>query len=295
MGYYSVRYKGLYMQLTWAVDKLSVGYYAWREGRLNNLDFPDGSDRRLAPTLNAGTVGLLYFYSQIENEAKGAGDLYPEAGLAALYERMFGSPWLRAQAVEPLFPLNLVQPELNLPWYPGQSWSFTGGPHSPWSQQKEGARSALDFAPGMTESGCAKTDQWVFSSASGLVLRSEHGVVVVDLDGDGREQTGWVLLYLHIATDGRIPAGHWVEANEPIGHPSCEGGNATGTHVHFARKYNGEWISADGPLPFVLSGYTAHAGKEPYQGSLTKGSQVINACTCGSAETMVLRPPKGQE
>jgi hypothetical protein len=125
---------------------------------------------------------------------------------------------------------------------------------------------------------------------AGLVTRSDHGVVVMDLDGDGKEQTGWDLLFLHVATDGRVAVGKWLEAGDMIGHPSCEGGNATGTHVHIARKYNGEWIAADGPIPFTLSGWRAHAGKDPYQGSLTKGDQTVTACTCGSFETRIIRP-----
>ena len=40
-----------------------------------------------------------------------------------------------------------------------------------------------------------------------------------------------------------------VQAGDPLGHPSCEGGNVTGTHVHLARKFNGEWIGAGGRMP----------------------------------------------
>ncbi|MBE9474576.1 MAG: hypothetical protein IMY85_06760, partial [Chloroflexi bacterium] len=99
----------------------------------------------------------------------------------------------------------------------------------------------------------------------------------IDLDGDGREQTGWVLLYMHIAEKDRIPAGTWVERGDLLGHPSCEGGFSTGTHLHLARKYNGEWIVADGPLPFVMSGWTVHAGEKAYDGTLTRGNQTIPA------------------
>lgn len=293
MGYIDVLHKELYPQLTWAIGKLQVGYYSWREGRITELNFPDGTSRRIAPSLNAGTVGLQYFFAQIENEVTWAGDLYSEDGMAAVYERLFGNPWSLARSVEPLFLPTLQQPVLNLPWFPGQAWSFSGGPHSPWNQEKEGGRSALDFAPPSTEPGCAKSEAWVTASATGLVTRAERGVVVIDQDGDGHEQTGWVMMYLHIATEGRrVSAGDWVEANDLIGHPSCEGGNATGTHVHIARKYNGEWISADGPLPFVLSGWTTHAGRNPYEGSLTKGDETITACTCGSSETRIARPSK---
>jgi hypothetical protein len=65
---------------------------------------------------------------------------------------------------------------------------------------------------------------------------------------------------------------------------------ATGTHFHIARKYNGEWILADGPLPFVLGGWQAHAGPNNYEGTLTKDGQTITACTCGSSETKIIRP-----
>ncbi len=111
---------------------------------------------------------------------------------------------------------------------------------------------------------------------------------MVDLDGDGYEQTGWDILYLHI-TDLAIKAGDWVETGDFLGHPSCEGGIATGTHVHIARKYNGDWISADGPLPLVLSGWTVHAGSVPYIGTMTKGSEAISASVYGSHESLIIR------
>jgi hypothetical protein len=109
------------------------------------------------------------------------------------------------------------------------------------------------------------------------------------MDGDGYEQTGWTLLYLHIETRDRIPLGTWVEVGDRIGHPSCEGGRATGTHVHMARRYNGEWVPADGPLPFTLSGYVARAGTEAYQGWLIRESEIIYANTASTFETHISR------
>jgi len=116
--------------------------------------------------------------------------------------------------------------------------------------------------------------------------------VVLDLDGDGFEETGWDFLYLHIAAKDRIPVGKWVNAGDHIGHPSCEGGDhATGTHVHVARKYNGEWLAAGDPLPFVLSGWTAHEGSAPYEGTLTKGDQTITANQYSSGVSHIIRKP----
>ncbi len=200
---------------------------------------------------------------------------------------MFGNPWLRAQTVEPLYPTNLTQPELELPFELGVMWSYTGGPHSAWGPN--GALAALDFAPGALEHGCVESPAWVIASVAGKVARSGDGVVTLDMDGDGFEQTGWVLLYLHVETKNRVAAGTWMDVNDRIGHPSCEGGVSTGTHIHIARKYNGEWILADGPMPFVLSGWRAHNGDKPYEGMLTKDEQVIPASVFGTFESRIIR------
>jgi LasA protease len=94
---------------------------------------------------------------------------------------------------------------------------------------------------------------------------------------------------LHIAAHERVPVGTWVNLNDRIGFPSCEGGISTGTHVHIARKYNGEWILADGPMPFVLSGWRAHAAPELYKGWLTKDGKTITSSLVGNFESRVTR------
>jgi LasA protease len=99
----------------------------------------------------------------------------------------------------------------------------------------------------------------------------------------GHEETGWNLLYMHVATEGRVPVGTMLEQGDRVGHPSCEAGLSTASHVHLARKYNGEWIPADGPLPMILSGWRAHA-IDVYEGTLTKGDAVRTACECREDE-----------
>jgi len=291
MGYHEFNHKGLYKQLSWSVQQLSIGYYGWRAGLLTELEFPkeqSGKTMRLAPELNAGSVAVQYLFSKLYNKSDWGKALYsPDDSLITTYEKMFDNPWLRAQAVEPLYPTTLTQPNLELPFKVGHTWSFSGGPHSAWGP--DGALAALDFAPSSVEHGCVESLEWVTASAPGLVVRSGNGIVVIDLDGDGYEQTGWALLYLHVSSKDRVATGTLVEEGDPLGHPSCEGGMATGTHVHIARKYNGEWILADGPVPFVLSGWRAHAGSEPYKGTLTKGDQIVTACQCGSFETRITR------
>lgn len=286
LGKVELSLKGLYSQLAWAVNKLSVGYYGWREGWVTDIQFSDGISARLAPDLNSGTVAIQYYFAQIYETPGWLGAIDANSGLPALYDRMFGNPWMSATKVEPLYPPNLSQPEMILPFLVGQIWSYTGGPHGAW--ERDGARAAVDFAPGSTESGCVKSTAWVVASAPGLIVRAEHGAIIEDLDGDGNEQTGWDILYMHV-NELRVQAGDWVETSDYLGHPSCEGGIATGTHVHIARKYNGEWISADGPLPMVLSGWTVHAGSVPYDGTMTKGDDMISSSIYGSSESLILR------
>jgi murein DD-endopeptidase MepM/ murein hydrolase activator NlpD len=288
LGHVDINYRGFFHQMMWAVQELSNGYYGWRGGTLTELTFPDGTIIRLSPELNAGTVAIQYFFSKTDNFLEWAQAIDQNVGFPALYAQMFGDAWGRAQAVEPLFPPELTaQLPLTLPFGIGQLWNLTGGPHAAWELQ--GAMAALDFAPGADEGGCVPSDSWIVASAAGHVVRSTRGVVVLDLDDDGHEQTGWDLLYLHVATKGRAPLGVWLDAGDLVGHPSCEGGIATGTHLHFARKYNGEWVLADGPLPFTLSGWVAHAGKKPYEGTLTKGDMTVIARSEVSAETKIIR------
>jgi LasA protease len=97
-----------------------------------------------------------------------------------------------------------------------------------------------------------------------------------------------------MATNDRIAAGSVVKQGDLLGHPSCEGGRATGTHVHVARRYNGEWLPAAGVVPFNLDGWIAHAGDTAYQGTLTKASNVIQACTCTSRGNRIIYTPPGQ-
>ncbi|MGW8249505.1 MAG: hypothetical protein ACWGO1_02595 [Anaerolineales bacterium] len=277
--------RGLYGQLSWAASQISAGYYGWREGTLTEIRLADGIIVRPAPELNAGSVALHYYFAQLMEHEDW--QRATDQGLFAVYTEMFGDPWQIHQSLEPLLPDDLVQPELILPFETDALWSYTSGPHTVWDL--EGAQAALDFAPATEISGCVSTSAWVVAVADGLVLRSEFGAVVQDLSGDDNEQTGWAILYMHIQSDGRVAPGTYLKAGDPVGHPSCEGGRANGTHVHIARKYNGEWIAAGGTLPFVLSGWTVHSGTLPYEGSLTRGKRTLYANPYGIASSQLMR------
>lgn len=287
LGYVNSGYPRLYHQLSWAVSQLSLGYYGWRAGIMFDLTFPNRETLRIAPELNAGSVALHYLFSKFYDQGSWNEALFGEQSLPILYEKMFGDPWARAQTVEPLYPTSLKQPDFVLPYMPGHTWEYTGGPHSAWGP--DGALAAIDFAPSTDQVGCNPSVEWTTAIGPGVVIRSGNGIVMVDMDGDGYEQTGWNILYLHIASEGRIPVGTTVSVDDRIGHPSCEGGRATGTHLHIARKYNGEWILADGPAPFVLSGWRVIAGDKPYIGYLVKDNVVVEANQFGASTASIPR------
>jgi LasA protease len=271
LGVNDILRRGLYLQLSTAANRLNNGYYAWRIGELTSFEHRDGRLERPDPWQNAATVALQLYFSHLydyQNYAKAV----DQNGLAYTYQILFGDPWT---GVESHIPGSLVQPEFKLPFKVGIEWALTGGPHTAWGQGLP--YTALDFAPGALTGGCTPTDEWTTAVAPGIVVRSEPGTVVLDLDGDGDEHTGWVIFYFHVGTEGRAPIGAVLQTGDPIGHPSCEGGRTTGTHVHIARKYNGEWISAAGPLAFNLEGWEAFNGNIPYKGGLMKNSRTIHA------------------
>jgi murein DD-endopeptidase MepM/ murein hydrolase activator NlpD len=198
---------------------------------------------------------------------------------------LFGYPF--DLAVEPLIPVGLRQPQLQLPFEKGVKWAFTGGPHAGWDSGS--AWAGLDFAPDGDTLGCVQSDEWVTAAGDGLVVRAGNGIVIQDLNdptslpSDGLEQTGWVMIYMHIESRGRVEVGTFVRAGERIGHPSCEGGISSGTHVHIARRYNGEWISADQNSPFVLDGWISIGTGVEYEGYLERDNQKVIADASSSA------------
>lgn len=265
---------GLHAALRTGAAWLDDGYYGLKMRGSRTVSFGDGSTAEGPTQAGAGHFAVARFLAM---------GLRPEdwaarrAHFAATYSRLFGD--LPAEAAGAL-PAPPTQPPLLLPWPAGQRWYVTGGPHGAWGIAT--AWGAVDFAP-PSMVGCDAAPEWVVAAAPGLLVRSERGYVVQDLDGDGSEATGWVLLYLHMATLGRSPAGTRVAAGDRIGHPSCEGGHSTGAHLHFARRYNGEWQpAAGGSAPLNLSGWTFAGGSREYDGSMSRpGDETRNAVTSG--------------
>ncbi len=284
LGYIEPKsHKGMYLQLIWAANTLNNGYYGWRDGSLTEFDREDGTLERPDPWQNAATVGIQYYLSRTLSKSTYERAIGPE-GLLDVYSELFGDPWTNVDAH---IPGLLQQPEFLLPFPRGRTWTYTGGPHTGWGEGVPFA--AVDFAPPSEYSGCFVTEPQQYSTAvaDGVVSRLDRGLVVLDLDMDGDERTGWAIIYLHLATPGRAKLGAILSAGDSVGYPSCEGGTTTGTHVHIARKYNGEWIAADSPIPFDMEGWLPKNGENVYAGTFVRNGIIVTASSVSNAYSQI--------
>ena len=274
----------LFVQLSWAADELNRGFYSRRVGGLPSLSTKDGVEITISQDVNDGTAAVQYFLGKLMGYHKwltAAGPL----GLYAEYLAMFGDPGDHLKGN--INPEDVAQPEMKLPFGEGEGWFFTSGPHSAWGTGV--AWAALDFAPDEDGYGCYESVSQVTAVADGVVVRVGDGIIVQDLDSDGEEGTGWTILYMHIADVGKAELGEPLKEGDPIGHPSCEGGPATGSHLHIARRYNGEWIPADQDIPFNLSGWVSRGDGLEYDGTLIKEQTEVKASGYPTDEHKIYR------
>lgn len=265
--------KGLYAQLSWLADQLNQGYYDWKYRGKTILEAADGSRLNFHPDLNAGTIGLQFAIAQLRGFEHWESDV-GETGLFETYRRLFGDPFEDAHETT---AAALAQPALTLPFPRGDVWRFTGGFHGGWGNGS--AWSAVDFAPPDEEDAgwCYTSSFPITAIAPGIIARIDDGVIVLDLDGDGNEGSGWTILYLHVSPHDALRESQVVDAGNILGYTSCAGGFSTATHLHIARRFNGEWIPADcnrcppGSVvpPFVMSNWkVVGLGSQLYQGFL---------------------------
>ncbi len=271
------RLEGLYNQLSWAADEMNWGYYGRAEGGQTSFLIGETTRVAFAPDINDGTAGVQNWLgahadASYETWLQEAGP----NGFFAVYNGLFGNPF--AFTVDPLWPDNLAQPPFALPWAEEETWYFTGGPHGGWASGS--AWAALDFVPSAEQLGCVQSEAWVTAVADGLVIRSDFGAVVVDMDGDNYAGTGWVVTYMHLESRDRIAAGTIVQTGDRLGHPSCEGGFSNASHLHISRAYNGRWVAADGPVPFEMSSWISQGTGREYDGFLVRGGVAKEACEC---------------
>jgi LasA protease len=153
--------------------------------------------------------------------------------------------------------VDMPVPAFGLPFGAGQQWRMSGGPHS-WSA-KTTTRSALDFAP-------IGSDTRVVASRDGLLYRPCGNTTMAIV----RHADGWQTDYYHLSNMPLYQEGNWIESGRYLGNASMAigcGGSATGPHVHFNIRYQGEHIAWNGRS---VGGWTISDGAEPYEGCATR-------------------------
>ncbi|MFQ5577595.1 MAG: LysM peptidoglycan-binding domain-containing protein, partial [Anaerolineae bacterium] len=274
----------LFLQLGWAANRVNQGYYGYKQNGSIAVRFKDGNRAVIPAGLNAGTAGVQNILAANSDWDTWQTETGPD-GFIQTYRRLFGDPF--ARAVEPLVPVDLAQPPLSLPWEAGSAFYYTGGPHAAYADGS--AWAAVDFGPPDVLGSCYYSQAYLTAAAAGTLILGRTGETYLDLDGDGSLQTGWVLLYLHMVAKDNLASGQTVAAGTPLGYASCEGGLANSSHLHFARRYNGEWMAAAGPVPMVLSGWQVKAGLGQYEGGLVRGAETKIACECWDETNTILK------
>lgn len=157
----------------------------------------------------------------------------------------------------------------SLPWAAGQRWRLAGGPHS-WNG-KLPVLSAVDFAQG-------EGDGRVLAAREGLIYQPCGNTTYVMI----KHPDGWQTDYYHLVNIPAYPDGSWVESGRYLGKVGIAvecGGSATGAHVHFNIRYNGEHMALDGRQ---IGGWTIHNGAKPYEGCADRGTEHV--CAIGTMQ-----------
>ena len=113
MGHNDDGYKGLYRQLAFTANNLNMGFYLWQADALGQFILLDGTLISANPTVNAGTVGVQYFFSKVLGREAWEKAI-TEKGFVAQYQFLFEYPF--NNVFEPLLPRNLHQPIIASPF-----------------------------------------------------------------------------------------------------------------------------------------------------------------------------------
>ena len=284
MGFVRLQREGLFSQLSLAADLLNKGYYLWRAGWQGPYVTTDGAAIPPGAGINAGTAGVQYLFSQLYASDDWRHVVGPE-GFFATWTSLYGNPFHRA--IEPLLPSDLAQPVLQLPFEDhgmvlhqrttrrlGQRGGLGGA-----RLRAAGQRARVRVVRRMGDR-CGRRTR---AARAGRRVAPGSGSETASSRRDGCCST--------CTSRSAIAWRRGAQCAPAIASaiPSCEGGVSNGTHLHLARKYNGEWIAADGSLPFDLDGWVSSGAGREYDGTLQRGGVVLEACDCRNDGNQVAR------
>lgn len=220
----------------------------------------------LARTDKEGSWNVFFEWTKEFYEAL---DESPNTLLASTEKTPFESDWVSLAAndttnaavvsaddLQQFAPMITGDPytDVMLPWPQGESWRLRGGPHGwngnprPWS--------SIDL------NGIQNIPYQVKASNNGRFFRPCGNDAYVCI----KHGNGWESHYYHMDRVPGYAEGQNVYRTNLLGWTSTRincGGAASGPHVHFAMKYNGNWIDLNGR---TIGGWTIREGAGAYQG-----------------------------
>jgi LasA protease len=233
---------------------LNEGFYGFETGQLMELELPDGTIERLDPWQNAGSAALRYFFSQMLETTTDYQRAVEPDGFAATYEKLFEDPWTTEVEV---LPGSLAWIPAGLPINPQGGWQAAALPEGnlksmPWSGVMAGFHASIQDSKDKNAYGK------VFASIGGTITRMDASQLVVSQAGM-RETQGWSVVYYGVNVKPGLKEGDMVEIGESLGHVNALAWNAS---FWLARKFNGEWVGANGVVPFTLGGWNLAMDKD---------------------------------
>ncbi len=188
---------------------------------------------------------------------------------------------------DPLDSSNNLEPDtpppddyFQLPFPFGATWTFSGV-HSWSGGDAYPDRSSLDFSTPWTNYPDVPYKNTVAAAPGDKVILDPNPAITdipcwVEIDHGG----GWSTHYYHLVNLGSSGPVGPASRNQligGIGEETCNGGWASGPHVHFALFYNGAPYDLEG---LKLSGWTIHAGpgdENPYfSGSIERDGVTLS-------------------
>lgn len=260
MGNQDPQAYGFAKQVEWAAASLAQAFYAQPLAQVTAAGLPE-----LRYETAASNALDAFVQQSPDISAASSGFDFPD-----VFEQLFGEV-LEVSAASKASAT--AEPAWSLPWQYGNTWYYTSGPHSDswgnlpyYNTRTSSPNSGLDFAPG-GNSGCYESSSWISTMAPGQIVHSARSLILVE------HSDGWSSYYYHVAGRDRRGTGR-VNQGDTIGHPSCDAEyntdkdpKPTGTHVHVARLYNGQFQPAD---RWNIGGWEVRSGSSNYNGTMVR-------------------------
>jgi hypothetical protein len=244
------------------------------------LSFEGDITEELSTQMSSGTYAIASALSQSQSYEvwQSAVAKNTPGGFTEIFISLFPD-------IDPLDTSNDINPPslppdnfFQLPFPLGGEWTFNG-PHSwcggdaCWEQPPD--RSSMDFATNWAK-GEPYPAHYTVAAAPGIGNVIEPSRTNDPCWYEIDHGDGWMTSYYHLQRLGEPGDRGEVLRNQSLGvvaEEVCNGGFATGAHVHFTLWYNGSYYDLDG---IKLSGWTVHSGPTAYTtGFLERGDEIV--------------------